>query len=342
MTEAKRPQRWPTLPILTEVGTSVIPPRFKGVILVTGQRGSGKTTFGLIDDPKQTFFLDFEKKGEGYHDSLGFGGYVDVPTQVIEFLGGETDVEMIYDRTRDLIAGLPAGRFSNLLIDNVDPLIKGMEAKIKNSESLQRSYGLKPKNVTEGAWGGAWPGISWAFGQLVNLAHSRGIKVVTVIAHVGDQWLKDGVVPNKFRVTNLKKLHELSMLTLVMLPSHPERDDALYDELGIEAGHPIAAVMKESLSRKVWDPVKGRVITKRSIPPRISPGAIWRIWGYMENPCDFSNLKPYEQLLVEEIAPYSPIISKEQIAFIQSLAVLTRAQMESKMKEGVDGEEGGE
>lgn len=335
---------WPRVEIDSDIGgESIIPPGFKGVVAITGLRGSGKTTFSLADDPKKTMFWDGEKKGEGFHDTLQFGSYVDIPTEVAMVMGNNYSTEIIYDRTQTIIGELPKDRFSTIIFDNIQPLISGMVTKLQNDELLQVAYGIKPKNAATGSIGGVWPGVSQMFKRLVIGCARVGIKVVVVVAHAGEPWVEGKPVPNKFQMTQLKGIHELSILTAVMLPMDPARDKALHESLGVEAGHPVAGVIKESLGRTEWDKVEKRYRTIRRIPPRISPGALWRVYNYMNHPPDFNNLEPHQVWGLEEASPWSPVMSREQISFIKHLAILSKSQMDDRIRELAErsGEEGG-
>ena len=50
---------------------------YPNIVIVTGEYGCGKSTFGLSTgaEPKRNCYIDFEKSGEGYAKQMGVGAY---------------------------------------------------------------------------------------------------------------------------------------------------------------------------------------------------------------------------------------------------------------------------
>ncbi len=338
---APTPAIWPDLTINPYDGEEFKPRAVTGLAIVTGHRGSGKSVAALsATHPGKIAFFDFEKKGAGYHSVMPLGTYVDILGEVSAVLGSDYQYEAVWDRTVAAVLALPVGRFSVLILDNIDPLLRGAMAKVENNIELQAAFHLKSRNVESGSMGGVWPGVSAMFHQLVANATARGVELVIVIAHLNDFWAEGAPVLNKFKITTVKALHELSIFTVVLL-TPDARDQAIHNELEVDPGHPVMAVLKEQFGLPSWSDTKKRMQIKRRVPPRISPGSFWRLYHYLDNPADFRALKAHESLAMDELAPFSPLLSKEQLKLIKDIALFTRAQLDAKIREEGGGEGGG-
>jgi hypothetical protein len=326
------PVVWPDLGTRGDARPCLIPKEFwGGLFLITGERGFGKTLMGAgVEDEANTAFFDYEDKGEGYDQTLRFGAYAAPDRIVAEVRGVDREKMDLWWCTLHLINSMPKDRFTHLLIDNVDLLIDGMAGAVEDDPTR---YGAKVKNVEMGAFGGAWVGVKYIWGHLMSLARSKGIKTVTIVAHTRDLWGRDGPILDKRKTVGLARIHELSVMSVVMMPFDPQRDAELHEKLGVEPYHPVCLVMKEQMGLPVRGP-DNRLRVRRRIPFRISPAAMWRIEEYLREPADFRNLKIYEKMLAEEYNRYSSTFSKEQLAALKDLAVFTRSQMEQQLTEG--------
>lgn len=286
---------------------TVIPDDLNHVILVTGHRGIGKTTFCLgADQPQNILMLDYEGKGMGLARPLGVGGYFDIPGECANLRGFNYRPIEVFVRTRQILEAVPAGRFTTLVLDNATNLQNGCLAEVVRSPI---SYGIDPTKAASGQYGGAWPGVQYVIQSLLALAKSRGIKLIICTFQPKGAWAGGTPAFNKFKITDVKTWHEMSVLSLVLVE-------------GVEKYFPApsALVMKEQLAKVSWNPLTSEMEVIRRLPARLPKATFGEIRRYLENPVDFANLLPEERVTSEMLSPWLPTFSREQITFLQKLA----------------------
>lgn len=305
---------FPTPEFRGEPQPTIIPSDFAGVNLITGFRGHGKTSYGLkTDNPANILMLDYEDKGSLLAEPLGVGGYFQVMTEVVSHLGDKFDVQAVYDRTLQIVNAVPEGRFTCLFIDNAQDLQDGSAQLIRNNPAMARRYGVKPENAESGGYGGAWPGVKYLIKNLFHLANARGIRVIVVSFQLKGAWKEGRPLFNKFKTTDVSIWHERSILTLAMVEPMPQFFPV-----------PRALVMKEQLSKMQWlSDGNGGGVTRqiRRLPlalPRAEPHEVYR---YMTEGhyADFKNPKPGEMATIEELGPFTPSFSKEQLMLTERM-----------------------
>lgn len=312
--------KFPDVVFTGEVSPSIIHSDLEHLILVTGFRGMGKTSFGLkIDNPNNICVITSEGKTGGLAKPLGVGAYFSVVDEVIETLGDKFDLQAIYDRTLQIVESIPKGRFTTLFLDNASDLQDGCAQYIKNNPSIAQRYGVRPENASTGAYGGAWPGVKHLIKNLIHLARSKGIKVIVVSFQLKGAWKDGKPLFNKFKTTDVSTWHEESNLTLVLV-------EPMAEYMPI----PRALVLKEQLSKLVWDESQNKTIQIRRLPfalPKADPSEIYK---YLDFPVDFDNLVKGEAVDVMELSPFTPTFGKEQLIMLERLV---RAQKELGLNE---------
>ena len=303
----------PTPEFTGEPQPTIIPPDFKGVNLITGFRGHGKTSYGLkTDNPANILMLDYEDKGSLLAEPLGVGGYYQVMTEVVSHLGEKFDVQAVYDRTTQILNAVPKDRFTTLFIDNAQDLQDGSAQLIRNNPAMARRYGVKPENAESGGYGGAWPGVKYLIKNMFHLANSKGIKVIVVSFQLKGAWKDGRPLFNKFKTTDVSIWHERSILTLAMVEPMPEHFPV-----------PRALVMKEQLSKMEWVSNGDERYTKqvRRLPMALPRAEPRYVYNYMTegNYADFKNPKPGEMPTIEELGPFTPSFSKEQLMLTERM-----------------------
>lgn len=289
---------------------SVIPHGVEGVVIITGPRGMGKTTFGLgIDDPNLICMLDNESKGSTLALPLGVGAYFPVLDEVISLYGEDFNAQAIFDRTIQIIKAIPQDRFSTLFIDNAAYLQDGAAQLIRNNPAKAVRYGLKPENILSGGYGGPWPAVGHLINNLFKLAHSRGIKLVVASFQLKGAWKDGRPLFNKVKITDVAVWHEQSILTV-----------ALQEPLPQYAPCPRGLVIKESLGLMKWDPELRRSTMVRRLPYALPRAEMWEIYNYLDHPADFANPKPGETVDAMELAQFSSNWSKDQIVWLERAA----------------------
>lgn len=281
---------------------SILPAQAQNVCLITGFRGTGKSTFAATsDDPRNICFLDYESKGQGLHEQLGFGYYESIPDTVAAECGRLVPIEM-FARTWQILEAIPKDRFTVLVLDNIGMLQTGMEAEVKDKPAR---YGVDQQKALTGQYGGAWPGVKLIFSTITSFARSKGIQLIVVISHLKGAWGEGKPLLGKFKTDGVDRIHELSTLSLVMLP-------------GLTPPTPSALVMKEQMGEVKFQ--DGEFTVKRKLPLKL-PKATWKeIKRYLAEGCDFTNPKAGEVPTPDELDPFKPTFSREQLDAITRAA----------------------
>lgn len=309
------PTPFPDPIFLGERVPSIIPPAVTHVVMVTGMRGQGKTVFSLgVDNPANILMLDYESKGEGFAGPLGVGTYFSILDDCADLKGMGFRPLDIYNRTLQIFEQIPKDRFTAIVLDNAGNLLQGCLAEVQRNPI---SYGIDPSRALSGQYGGAWPGVQFLIKSLFNLARSRGVQVVVTTFQPTAAWSTQGPLINKFKITDVKIFHEMSVLTLVLVPGLPDYIPA-----------PSALVMKEQLASLTWDDEAKEMIVKRRLPAKLPKASFSEVYKYLTHPADLSNPRRGETVTVEELAPWSPTFGKEQLAMIEKLAAAAKLMQE--------------
>jgi len=301
---------------------SIIHPEFSGLNLVTGFRGKGKTSWGLkIDNPLNICMIDAEDKGRTLAQQRKFtvGAYFQPVTDAIDLMGERYDLQGVYDRIVQIVNAIPKGRFTSLFIDNAQCLQDGAQRFLANNLSQGPRYGVRPDNIVTGGFGGALPGAKHMIAELIHLANSKEIKVITVSFQLKGAWAKGQPLFNKFKTTDVDIWHQLSVCTLAMVDPLPQHFPI-----------PRALVMKESLSLMEWDEDKQFTRQIRRVPPALPQAEPRFLYNYLNNPADMAKLKEGESVTALELAPFAPTFSDEQVMLFERMA---RAQKELGINE---------
>jgi hypothetical protein len=283
---------------------SILPTAVRVMALFTGFRGTGKSTLAATADcPQNICFLDYEQKGRELHKQLGFGYYESITDTVTAKAGRVINIEL-FRRTWQIIESLPKDRFTVLVLDNINELQRGMEAEVKDRPAR---YDVDQQKALSGAWGGAWPGVHTLVSSISTYASTRGIDLVIVVSHLKPAWGNGQPLFNKFKTDGVARLHELSTLSLVMVP-------------GVTPPTPSALVMKEQTGLVSFDPDTKEYRITRRLPLKL-PQATWAaIRSYFDHPANFQSPRPGEMPTPEELEPYSPTCSRDQLQAIAAAA----------------------
>jgi hypothetical protein len=276
-----------------------------------------------LDRPGKILMIDLEDKEESSAEAMDLKAYFPVTKEVIAKVGVNFDAIHVYQRIIQILEAVPPGRFTTLLIDNVQDFQEGCVRKIEESPEMWKRLGLKEKNVELGSFAGALPGAKRLIGNMFFLAYSKGIKVIWLTFQLKAPWDKEkGPLFDKWKMNDLSIYHEHSRLTLILEDSLPR-----YYPI------PRALVMKEAYAIRQWNEDMKRTVTTRRLPPAIPKCEPQDIWRYLDNPCDFKNLKEGEAVDPLEIARYRTGFSKEQLIVFERAA---RAQKALGLTPGED------
>lgn len=306
-----------------EPSPTIIHPDLRHLVLISGFRGTGKTSFALkMDNPNNMIVITLEAKTGVLAKQLGVGAYFSVIDEVITAMGDKFDIHGIYDYIFQIISSIPEGRFTTLFIDNASDLQEGCAQVLRQNPALAARHGVNPANAISGGFGGPWPGVKHMIKQMLHLAVSKQIKVMPVSFQMKPAWKDGKPQTGKFKTTDVSAWHEESNLTLVLKEPMPEYSPT-----------PRALVFKEQLSTLAWDNETQTHKQIRRLPyalPKALPSEVYR---YLREPADFKNPKPGETVDILEIAPFTPTFEKEQLTMLERIA-----RVQDKL--GISGEEG--
>ena len=293
---------------------SILPVEMHGVMYVTGLRGVGKTFLGVqADVPDNIAFFDFEEKGSGVNAMLQFGLYRSLTSEAAAKFGPTYKPIQLYEIIQDAFNGLPEGRFTVAVLDNIQPFEESLLAEVKR---IPESYGIDTKKALSGAFGGAWPGVNGLVSGFTDLLHSKGIRLVIAIAHVKAVWSAGGQVPNKFKPKGVERWQELSILSLVLIP-------------GEFAPIPAALVQKEQLGFIGFNPQTGEHQVRRRLPLRLPKAAFAEIRRYLREPADLAQPAPGEVPTSAELDPFAEKFSREQLEYMRLAAKIEAREADS-------------
>ena len=288
---------------------SILHPKLHGTIVVSGLPGLGKSTLGFTAErPDKTFILDFDLKGRGMAKDYGIEQYYSPDFMTPDMDPSDYDANKISTWAIEKMKTIEPGT-TNVVIDNATAWEAGM-AKLVEKNPIK--YGLNAKNVAAGIYGGANPGISILWQNMTSWLQSMGVQTVFMINHMSQPWANGAPVLNRYHIRGNKIFRQLSILTLIMVPSDVKR--------GGLPPLPSALVAKEALAARNWSEEKQDYETKRALPMRI-PIARWKeIKQYFLHPADFSNPKPGEVWTDAEVSAYGEFMSAEQVGWIKDAA----------------------
>lgn len=314
---------WPVVKFVGEKQECTIPPELQHVVQVYAFRGMGKTTFALgVDHPDNVLMLDYESKGEGLAVQLGLKNYFSVQDECTAMSGINYSPHDIFDRTKQIINAVPKDRFTAVIIDNIALLQEGCVEEVKR---FPTRYGILPMNAQKGSFGGAYPGVKYLLKSMFSELRAKGVQVIVITSHVKTAWAGDKPLLGKFKAVGLDIIAELSVLSLALVPGAAEN-----------LGCPAAVVAKEQLAKIEWK--DGKLDVVRRLPLRLPKATFSEVKDYLANPANLTNPRPGEVPTREEIDPFLPTFSKEQIQFVKELLEVSRLFS----PEAVDAEGGGE
>lgn len=293
-----------TTPVVTTRPT-ILPPEFRGVMYVTGMRGSGKSMLASqADRPDNVLFLDFEEKGSGIDAQLHFGKYVSMSGEAARRFGMDFKPIQYMEIVREQMNLLEPGRFTVAVIDNLEPLETAFYNEVKK---FPLNYGISTQNAQSGAFGGAWSGVSYLVSGFINSLYSKGIRLVIVTAHLKSVWASTGPIPNKWKPKGVERWHELSILSLVLLTAE-------------YAPIPSALVQKEQLASTRFNEETSEIEVVRRLPMRIPKCNFVEIRKYLTNPADINNPEEGEKPTAEEMNPFNDRFTKDQLSYLTAAA----------------------
>ena len=285
---------------------SIMNPKMNGLMVISGLQGVGKSTAAFtLEHPDLTFILDFDCKGARMAEEYGIKEYHAPSFMKPDMDPREYDAASIADWAIEKLKGIKNSTY--VVIDNATALEAGLEYVIEKDPA---KYGLNPTNVSRGVYGGANPGISLLWNNIVNWLQNRGVRVITMVNHMSPPWANGAPIPNRFHIRGNKIFRNLSTGTFILIPA----------DRGGQPPIPGALVVKEALANRKFDTKTGKYVTTRTLPFRI-PIFTWDlVYEYFSKPVDFTKLSAGETWSNTEISTYGEFLSQEQLAWIKEAA----------------------
>jgi hypothetical protein len=285
----------------------------RGIVHVTGEGWVGKTMFALTasDDPAKIAVVDCEQSAMQYHESVGFGLYVDLLSQSRSIAPGP---ETFY-ALQEIIDTMEPDQFEVLVLENIAVIEASIEAEI---EEHPDKYGLSPGQLAR-MQALKWRPIKDVYRRLMSMMATKA-NIVIATSHLKSVWVGKQVIPGLFRPQGKDTLEEVCFLKLWLLR-------------GPEWPPPSALVLKSRLGR--IDYQKGGAVMANVLPDRM-PVATWQaIAGYMNNPYDPSNPKPGEVPSEDEVHLLRGTLSPKHMEVL-TLAAQTGGELTDSKDSGSD------
>ena len=292
------------------------------VIIVTGERGKGKTTFCLgAEVPQNVLFLDYESKGSSLATQLPGITYFAPLEDCTRQFGIGFPKRTVWDRTVQIANAIPQDRFTTVIIDNGSWLQEGVAAMIEDDPA---AWGVKASSVQTGAYGGPWPGVKKAIASFLTLLRDRGVKIILVTFQPTAAWANGVPSLNRLRVTNVTTWHERSTLTIAL-------DSSAVGLPGVPSG----LVLKESYARIAF--VDGQMQVERRLPAQLPKATMAEVRRYLETPANFLNPAPGEVPDLDAVDRWRTTFGREQLAQFIKLLELSNTASETLTEETTEG-----
>lgn len=295
----------------------------KDIIVITGPRGSGKTTAAAHyvkptkKDMGATFVIDSEdsfsqvletNKALGFEYGYylraydRFSGQADLMTGI-----ARGELPWVSNEQRNAVAGyyqwlvreidkhLTLGKFNTFIFDTIEPVEAALAMwaetnKAKSGWSGNRAWGRLETEAVRPLYENFFEAIA-----------ARGVSTIILTSHLKQPWEGDKPVPNKVEPGGrLKVLARLSRMMFWLVPDSRNAD-----------GAPAALVLKSRLDKTTIK--DGKWVTQQVLPRRI-PHFTWEdVRRYQAQPADLLHPKEGEVPTPEERQMISEMLSDEQM-----------------------------
>jgi hypothetical protein len=314
---------------------SILPPQMKGVMMISGYPGKGKSILAATADfPQNIAFFDLEDKSVILRDKEGDEvklGYYKAISQE------KNDPLSQADLFLQEIGQLEPNRFTVAVIDNVTPLEVGLQIMVyRDVEKYAKMYRCTKASILDNQYAKA---LTIMNDVIVNAIckplYAKGVRLIIITSHVKDKFRELG----KKTIQGRPKWQELSILTLILIDGdfHPVPSAMVRKEnLGVVTVQDSSTLTDEQLKAIQNGEIAFHQPT-RSIPNRL-PRCDWQsIRHYIAHPANLIDPAPGEALIELELDPFSDQLSNEQITY--QLRLLEKEHEEQAMFDQLQNQE---
>lgn len=254
------------------------------VIVLTGEKWSGKTLFALSIDPRRTLIYDTEISSKSYQ---GPWDRVDVMAEMLRlYPGGHKPIDR-FTWWLDHVRSIEPGRYTVIVCDTVNEIETGLADWVRLNPQAFGHTAAQYLRMSGLMWGDVKD--HWLSIMASELASRCQTFVATT--HMGLEWAGDKPT-GKRKPKGKETLFQIASLYLQM-----ERKP---DPKGGRPSVPSALVLKERTADMEIDPVTGEVRIVSHFPPRLPIATPAEVRARMMKPLDTATIRP-EEMAPEEI-----------------------------------------
>jgi hypothetical protein len=288
-------------------------PKTIEVIGCTGEYESGKSTFSVTISPgPDTLVYDFEKSTGSYEADLRFIR-VDVPNEMQKrFPNGYKPID-VFKWWLGHVHSIPAGQYRVIVADPASDIEQGLADYVLANP---REFGKTPAQYMKMA-ALMWGDMKAKWKQILADIAAR-CETFCFTTHQQAVWKGDK--PSKERKAKGKEtLFEMASLYLKF--ERKKDKDAV----------PSAIVLKSRLSKIiVADDEDGTVTSIPLLPPRLPKATPAAVRRYMQNPPDYTALKPEELVGETTLSEDEKLLLRAQIADAERDTALAENEREER------------
>lgn len=266
------------------------------VIVLSGEKWSGKTIFSLSIAGPDTIIYDTETSSLSYIDDVG-ATRIDVMEEMHKlYPKGHKAIDR-YLWWIGHVRSLPTGKFKVVVCDTVNEIESGLADWVKNNPG---HFGHSAAQYIKMS-GIMWGDVKDHWLSIISSELKGRCETVVLITHMGNVWGADNKPTGKRKPKGKDTLLQVSSLFLEM-----ERKK---DAQGNLPKFPSAIVVKDRIARMRFDATNGEMAVNPLLPPRVpkaTPAEIRRIM--LQGGIDFANLAP------DQMAPEEAVTEDERAA----------------------------
>ena len=287
----------------------------KGIIHVTGEHDTGKSTFAYCagPEPSKIAFFDNDLKAKTIDKELHFGAYFNLVRMFTQ--GGNFKPIAFFEMVMSLLDKIKENEFDLIVFDNWTQIEGGLNAY---AEAHILEISDLSMNQTKSMSQLAWPAKRAMYGRVLD-AFLNKAETVIITTHLKDKWI--GKVRTEAQIPQCQEpLAEKASLRL-WLRHNPDGQA------------PIGLVLKR-ISKSYYDKESNKMVIQPVLPRKIKP-CTWEVINeYLENPLGDRELRANEVPNEFELGILDGILTDDQKLMFR--AGLAASREESDISEHTD------